>query len=341
MAINSKLGIGPVSKEVVRAVYRKSHYTQTPLMLIASKNQIDYDRGYVNGWTTRSYVDYCHKLEKEYDRSRVYLCRDHCGPGFKTGANESFGSLDDTKATIKADIEAGFDLIHIDLSNASHLCDNGKIDKSKELMTYARSLNPAIQFEYGKEDNAANPKPQWKLLEKEIDSICEVARPVFWVYPTGSLVRGFKQVGTYKLFEMGVLADILRARGIILKEHNADYLSAEEIKLRRPFSGAMNIAPQLGVVQTSFLLHQCLIYGINTEKWKGVVFDSQKWVKWMQGGPGSVAQYVATLVAAHYTFKHPAHLEIVDKLNKYVNVKAETVAEISKVLWHYMENLNG
>ena len=50
--INSKLGIGPMSSEVIEAVYRYSHFFRKELMLIVSKNQVDYTGGYVNNWNT-------------------------------------------------------------------------------------------------------------------------------------------------------------------------------------------------------------------------------------------------------------------------------------------------
>lgn len=43
-----KLGIGALSSEIIEAVFRYSNNNLIPLMLIASKNQIDWDGGYVN-----------------------------------------------------------------------------------------------------------------------------------------------------------------------------------------------------------------------------------------------------------------------------------------------------
>ena len=43
-----KFAFGPMSSEIIQAIYQYSHDNSVELMLIASKNQIDYDGGYVN-----------------------------------------------------------------------------------------------------------------------------------------------------------------------------------------------------------------------------------------------------------------------------------------------------
>src|SRR3989344_8240415 len=80
--IRASLGIGPMSSEAIEATFRYSHYHRNQLMLIASKNQIDAKGGYVNGWTTKQYMDEINVLRKQYPQSDVKICRDHCGPGF-------------------------------------------------------------------------------------------------------------------------------------------------------------------------------------------------------------------------------------------------------------------
>ena len=107
--INSSLGIGPMSSEIIEAVFKYSHYYRKGLMLIPSKNQIDYNRGYVNNWTTSKFIDSINLMRKRFDNSDVKICRDHCGPGFN-----GVDSLEDTYNTIRNDIKSGFDLIHID-----------------------------------------------------------------------------------------------------------------------------------------------------------------------------------------------------------------------------------
>jgi tagatose-1,6-bisphosphate aldolase non-catalytic subunit AgaZ/GatZ len=77
-----KLGIGPLSSEIIEAAFIYSEERSLPLMLIASKNQIDYQGGYVNNWTTKKYSKFLETLKKKYPKSDIWVCRDHCGPGF-------------------------------------------------------------------------------------------------------------------------------------------------------------------------------------------------------------------------------------------------------------------
>src|SRR4051812_15384473 len=103
------LAIGPMSSEIIEAVFYYSNFFRVPLMLIASKNQIDYAGGYVNNWTTAEYMEFVNTMKKQYPLAKVKICRDHCGPGFNGKTD-----LKDVYKTIEEDIKTGFDLIHID-----------------------------------------------------------------------------------------------------------------------------------------------------------------------------------------------------------------------------------
>jgi hypothetical protein len=45
--LTSNLAFGPMSKEIIEAVFRHSHKYNKQLMLICSRNQVDVDKGYV------------------------------------------------------------------------------------------------------------------------------------------------------------------------------------------------------------------------------------------------------------------------------------------------------
>ena len=72
--INSNLGIGPMSSEVIEAVFRYSHFFRKELMLIVSKNQVDYSGGYVNLWNTEQYSSFLKKMKDKYSNSNVKNC---------------------------------------------------------------------------------------------------------------------------------------------------------------------------------------------------------------------------------------------------------------------------
>ena len=83
--ITARFGIGPMSTETIEAVYRYSSFNRKQVMLIASKNQIDYSGGYVNNWSTKEFTDHLDSMKEKYNFSDVVICRDHCGPGFNGG----------------------------------------------------------------------------------------------------------------------------------------------------------------------------------------------------------------------------------------------------------------
>jgi len=61
------LGVGPMSKNCVDAAVELAEQYKTPLMLIASRRQIDSEQfggGYVENWTTKNFADYVIKKDK-------------------------------------------------------------------------------------------------------------------------------------------------------------------------------------------------------------------------------------------------------------------------------------
>ena len=62
--MDSKLGLGPMSTEIIEAVFRYSHFHRKQLMMIPSKNQIDHEGGYVNSWTTKQFMDFVKEIVK-------------------------------------------------------------------------------------------------------------------------------------------------------------------------------------------------------------------------------------------------------------------------------------
>ena len=116
-------------------------------------------------------------------------------------------------------------------------------------------------------------------LEWEIDFFNGFCKPEFYVVQTGSLVKEINQAGAFNEQFTAKVAKLLKDRDIKLKEHNVDYLPASEITLRRGMVDAMNIAPQLGVIQTQLVLTKCLIYGIDFSDFINEVYAGGKWQK--------------------------------------------------------------
>jgi len=62
------LGVGPMSVNCVDAAIELANEYTIPIMLIASRRQIDsaqFNGGYVNNWTTSEFADYVRSKDKK------------------------------------------------------------------------------------------------------------------------------------------------------------------------------------------------------------------------------------------------------------------------------------
>ena len=108
----SLLGVGPMSKNCVDATIEISNDYDVPVMLIASRRQIDnesFGGGYVNNWTTEEFSEYVKKRDL---KKNIILCRDHGGP-FQ-GINEDNLTLEEAinnaKSSFLIDIKSDFEI---------------------------------------------------------------------------------------------------------------------------------------------------------------------------------------------------------------------------------------
>ena len=210
-----KIGIGPISKEIIDLCLEYSSTFDYPIMLVASRNQVDYNSGYVS--TTAEYITQV-KENKHYSPDRILLCRDHCGPYFSDlDINlELSASLDRCIKTIDADVSSGFDLIHIDVSRVpAHEQQNA----TTNLFTSAFSKNKNILFEFGSEDNTGNTNDtlisiveQKKWIKDWDKNICYIAAQ------TGSLVKQ-TQIGNFNIEQNQIIANEIHNSGYFFKEH--------------------------------------------------------------------------------------------------------------------------
>jgi hypothetical protein len=158
----------------------------------------------------------------------------------------------------------------------------------------------------------------------------------FVVAQTGSLVMEDRQVGEVKFDVVEQLVAIANQAGIKLKEHNADYLTAEQIQLRsRVGVHALNIAPQLGVIETKTVLNLAKEFGIDTADYENTVLASNKWRKWHINGDDAAK----VSMAGHYCFHSNEFFQLCESIDQHRNVKQAVTEEIHKVLDLYYENL--
>lgn len=300
--INYKLGVGPMSREIIECINEYGEHTN--LMVVASRNQVDYNSGYV-----------CTSMELTnlILNPAILICRDHCGPYFSD--SDKGLSIDAAiavcKKTITEDISAGFDLIHIDVSRIPEK----QLMYAKELIEFTLDLSPNIMMEFGSENNTGTDlAPSMARIDEQLDFITQYSSNiVFFVTQTGSFTQ-HKQTGYFDVEFNKPLAKKIHDAGFLFKEHNADYLEKEDIGLRK-LAGvdALNIAPQLGTIQTKILKE---LSG-NNSAWKDfakVVYDSNLWTKWM---PKTINDpELAITVASHYMFNTPQYKRLIDTLDK-------------------------
>lgn len=329
--LTSKLACGPMSKEIIEAVFVYSDKLQQPMMLICSRNQIDKHYGYV--FDTKEYMQYISKMKTRYPFADVMICRDHCGPNFgaKTETN-----LDGTKETIRCDLENGFDLIHIDLCLANDMSHKNKLYYTMELMRYAISIRSDVLFEIGTDENIGITEKNVPRIIQDIETCQSVANPRFYVVQTGSLVYGVRNAGSFIDDLVQEMSVAIHKCGTNLKEHNADYLTTDQLKQRRGIVDAVNIAPQLGVAQTSHVLSECLLYGIETDPFIYKVVYDYKWKKWTDDYRNHL---LCATLAGHYHFSELEYLDLIRQLESKCDIHEQLIRLTIKVIDHYMLSL--
>jgi len=332
----SPLGIGSLSPEIIEAVFRYSSANNSELMLISSKNQIDYNGGYVEKWNTKQYLKYIEKMKRKYPASKVKICRDHCGPNFN-----GITDLKDTYRTIKEDIERGFDLIHIDFSNLSNDLED-ILSSSKKAIEYCLKINPSILLEIGTEQNVGMQHKEifMKEIENQVNYFCSFCEPTFVVVQTGSLVKEMRQIGSFNSMFISSTAHMLHKKDIKLKEHNSDYLSAKETGQRRGVVDAMNISPQLGTIQMGVVFNKSIIYGINLNDFLNEVYQGRKWDKWMYSS-NYEDRLSSCLMAGYYHFSSGQYKKVIHQLEKVEDIREGIMKEITNLITHYLTNYYG
>ena len=321
-----RLGFGPMSPEAIRAICNYTHNTSRPLMIIASRNQVDAESGYV--MTTPELRKLLDTLPTDY----VWMCRDHCGPYFlDTEKGLSLkAAIEATKKTIAYDIEQGFDLIHIDTSRV-----DDTYGVAEELFKFAIDLNPNLRFEFGTEENVGVAAGV-KKYQEDVKFASQFPNMDFVVAQTGSLTMEDRQVGSFDVAMVRKLVGFANNAGVKLKEHNADYLTAEQIQLRKQAGvHACNIAPQLGVIQTKTILQLAEQYDVDAKDFKQLVLDSKKWSKWIIDGDDAVK----VNVAGHYCFNSDTYRKLEDQLRLHCDILKEVEQTISHCLDTYYTNL--
>ncbi len=299
---NLQLGVGPMSREIIKSITEYPH----PIYIVASRNQVDHDSGYV--CTTAELADLAKHVE---------LGRDHCGPYFADcEANESLAyAMLRCRKTIRADVKAGFKYMHIDMSRVPA---DKKYECATDLIEFALDLNPYFKLEFGSEENnGSNLDACLKMADQDLEFLQKYKQNVvYYVNQTGSYVREV-QTGIFDLQHTVALVRKTHSAGFKFKEHNADYLRTDQLDIRSVARiDAMNIAPMLGSLQTQVI--QMLCRGNKhserqLEKFKLHVLSTGKWRKWTGE---KESDYTKFRCSAHYAFNSLEYQSVVNSIHE-------------------------
>lgn len=316
----SLLGIGPMSRTLIKASMLLAKEKDFPLMFIASRNQVDADElggGYVCNWNQQRFAAAIKEAADEvgYD-GLYYLCRDHGGPWQRDNERNAHlpekEAMDLGKRSYLVDLENGFDLLHIDPTKDPYVVGKSidmeiNIKRTIELIETVEKERkirnfPEISYEVGTEETngGLTSSENYEVFIKRLNSrLAEknLPRPAFIVGNTGTLTRLTQNVGHIDSTACKVLSAVAKKYHVGLKEHNGDYLD-DAVLLEHPALGvtAMNVAPEFGTVETQAYLklievEQRLAKQGLVEKQSNLekvvqeeAVKSGRWKKWMVDG---------------------------------------------------------
>ena len=294
-----KLYFGPMSKNVVDSIISFVEKNNIRLGLVASRRQIDYNSGYVNNWTTKTFTQYVR------DRSKnIVICRDHSGVGQGTYYDNGLISLlEDAKY---------MDIIHIDPWKVHHRFFSEGIQYTTEIMRTISSINNSCLFEIGTEESIL------PMTVKDIEAIItciKIPYPNLFdkiqyvVIQSGTKLENGMNVGRYNEQRLRDMIDLCLKYNLLSKEHNGDYLSPVQIKNKFNLGlNAINIAPEIVHEETTYLLEN-----LSTKKvdaWYTLCLENSfMWSKWFSK---QFDKYDVLSLCGHYVFSHKDFSKICD-----------------------------
>lgn len=365
------LGVGPMSVNCVDATIELSNEYEVPIMLIASRRQIDSEEfggGYVNNWTTEEFARYVIDHDK---KGKILLARDHGGPWQNTKEIDLGLSLrsamQSAKSSYLSDITAGFQILHIDPSVDIHgrPAVDEVLDRVFDLYEYcwsqAQQIGQEIIFEIGTEEQSGSTNSQEELdyTLSAIQKFCKknsLPQPTFVVIQCGTRVMETRNVGSFDTpvrvanelpaeIQLPKMIEICNRYGIFMKEHNTDYLSDEALQWH-PRLGihAANVAPEFGVAETKALLSVLESNGLQSlaDRFLQVAYESKKWEKWMLKDT-KANDRDRSVIAGHYVFSKSECIELkaqasVVLARKGIVLEQHLKNEVKQSIHRYLRN---
>jgi len=302
--MNSKIFIGPMTKNVVDSIIDFSNEKNIVIGLIPSRRQIEYSGGYVNNWRTDEFSKYV-----KTKSNNIILQRDHAGPGQ--------GNVNDTGLTSLIDDCKYLDLIHIDPWKQYPNFAKG-VEYTANLIKFCYSLNKDIQFEIGTEEairkfdstelNELVHNLKMLLTSKEYEQI------KYLVIQSGTSLKETTQTGTYDSNRLKDMLAVCKYYNLLSKEHNGDYIPVDIIHQKFNLGlDSINIAPEFGLIETQTYLDNIQDEETLFEFWN-ICYKSNKWVKWVNKDFDPIKDKISLIkICGHYVLSYPEFLGIKKK----------------------------
>jgi len=372
----------PNSEAVARAAIRAAGRAEAPIKFAATLNQVDLDGGYTR-WTQAGFMEL---VRKEVDSSGftgpVIVALDHGGPWLKDKqAIEKWPlerAMQGVKDSLRACIDSGYDLLHIDptvdktLPKGETIAIETVVERTVELIVHAeqhRRFNslPRISYEVGTEEvhgGLADLSVFRKFLSGLKDGLA--GHNLADVWPC--FVVG--KVGTdlhTTLFDpevAGTLVKVAGEWGSFIKGHYTDSVDNPEDYPRSGMGGA-NVGPEFTEAEYNSLKNFCareqeLVAQGRLEAVSGLmqaledaVVRSGRWEKWRledeTGKPFSELKNERkewlVRTGCRYIWTEPEVLAARSRL--YANLSSQgidaengVIEDIIRVMDKYFENFN-
>lgn len=301
-----KYFICPMSKNIVDTVIEMN---SEKLGLLPTRRQIDYNGGYVNNWNTKSFTNYVRT------KSNIIIQRDHSGP-LQGDGDEFFSYEDDAE---------NFNIIHVDPWKKFDDFENG-INYTINVIKHLFKLNKKLQFEIGTEESI-KPFSLWDLdnfLERISNELSwDVIRNIVYVCIQSGVSLDLvnrKNTGNFNLDKLKMMVKLCKYFGKKSKEHNGDYLSDDEIKIRFENGlDAINIGPELAQIETETYLDYMTTSEINN--FYEICLKSEKWKKWVTDEFDIKDKESLIMVCGHYNFASIDMDDVHDEIKSKLKIK--------------------
>jgi len=274
-------------------------------------------------------------------------------------------AMQSAKDSYRADIDAGFHMLHIDPSVDIHSQPNIEqtLERVYELYdfcwSHAQERKQDIIFEIGTEEQSGsnNSKEELEYTLESMKKFCNVNKmpfPSFVVIQAGTRVMETKNIGSFESpirianelppeIQIPQMIDVCNKYGIFMKEHNTDYLSTESL-IWQPRLGihAANIAPEFGVAETKAFVEMLKKEGhtdLLTDFFQ-ISYNSIKWKKWMLKNTNASDEDRA-IIAGHYIFSSDEFIELKNEAKDRIgDIDFILKNKVKESVYRYMKAFN-